>query len=154
MNTRPSTRIAVALGIGLGALFAASPSRGQSLPTPTLELTPGEIAWVNSPIPGIQSAVLAGNIQQPGLYVLRVKIARDAKLAPHTHPDVRNTTVLSGEMSLGFGETFDPGRMKVYPEGAIIAIPANTPHYVWARTGEVIVQDVGMGPTGTAPVTK
>ena len=154
MNTRLSTRVAVVSGFCLGALFAASPSRGQSLPTPTLELTPGEIAWVNSPIPGVQSAVLAGNIQQPGLYVLRVKIARDARLAPHMHPDVRNTTVLSGEMYFGFGDTFDPDRMKVYPAGAIIAIPANTPHYVWAKTGEVIVQDVGIGPTGTAPVRK
>jgi quercetin dioxygenase-like cupin family protein len=83
-----------------------------------------------------------------------VKIARDAKLMPHTHPDVRYTTVLSGDMHFGFGEAFDPERMKAYPPGAIIAIPANTPHYVWARDGEVIVQDVGIGPTGTAPLKK
>lgn len=130
----------IALGLAAGAMAQA--------------MQPGEIAWTDTPVPGVQSAVLAGQPQQPGLYILRVKLAKDARLMPHTHPDVRLTTVLSGEMSFGFGETFDPDRMKVYPAGSLIAIPANTPHYVWARSGEVIVQDTGAGPTGTAPVKK
>jgi quercetin dioxygenase-like cupin family protein len=136
------------------ALPIAHPSAAQTIPAPTLDLMPGDVTWKNSPIPGVQFAVLAGDVQHPGLYILRVKLARDAKLLPHTHPDIRNTTVLAGEMYFGFGESFDPDQMKVYPAGAIIAIPANAPHYVWAKTGEVIVQDVGIGPTGTTALKK
>lgn len=136
------------------ALVVARPSPAQTNPMRTVDLMPDDIMWVASPIPGIQAAVLVGNIQQAGLYVLRVRLARDAKLMPHTHPDVRNTTVLKGEMFLGFGETFDPDRMKAYPAGANVTIPANTPHYVWAKNAEVIVQDAGVGPSATAPIQK
>jgi len=141
------------------ALFAlathlAAPDAMAQATLPAIDLQAGEENWLDSPVPGVRTAVLSGNLLQPGLYILRVRIAKDAKLMPHTHPDVRYTTVLSGEMLFGFGESFDPGRMKAYHPGAIIAIPANTPHYVWARTGEVVVQDVGSGPTATAPVRK
>jgi quercetin dioxygenase-like cupin family protein len=142
---------AATLGIALASLLAAGTGAAQS---PTLDLVPGDIAWLDSPTPGVKTAVLSGSLVQPGLYILRVKIAKDAKLMPHTHPDVRYTTVLSGEMHFGFGDAFDAGRMKTYPAGAIIAIPANTPHFVWARDGDVIVQDTGIGPTGTAPLRK
>ena len=144
MNHRPSTISAVAAFL-VAAFIASSPLRAQAL-----DLAPGDVVWLDAPVAGVKTAVLSGSLSQAGLYILRVKIAKDAKLMPHTHPDVRYTTVLSGDMHFGFGETFDPGRMKSYPAGAIIAIPANTPHYVWARDGEVIVQDVGIGPTGTA----
>lgn len=121
---------------------------------PTIDLAPDDVTWRDSPTPGVKTALLQGNLLDPGLYILRVKIAHDAKLMPHTHPDVRYTTVLSGEMHFGFGESFDADRMKVYPPGAIIAIPANRPHYVWARSGEVVVQDTGIGPTSTIPLKK
>lgn len=121
---------------------------------PTIDLAPGDVSWRDTTTPGVKTAVLQGNLLDPGLYILRVKIANDAKLMPHTHPDVRYTTVLSGEMHFGFGESFDANRMKVYLPGAIIAIPANTPHYVWARNGEVVVQDTGIGPTATIPLKK
>ena len=86
---------------------------------PTIDLAPGDVIWRDTPTPGVKTAVLQGNLLDPGLYILRVKIAHDAKLMPHTHPDVRYTTVLSGEMHFGFGESFDADRMKVYPPGAL-----------------------------------
>ena len=150
MKRRATSIVVAALLIAIESV-ASAPAAAQ---VPTLDLAPGDVTWLDAPVPGIKTAVLAGSLVQPGLYILRVKIARDAKLMPHTHPDVRYTTVLSGDMLFGFGEAFDPQRMKAYPPGAIIAIPANTPHYVWARDGEVIVQDAGIGPTGTAPLKK
>jgi quercetin dioxygenase-like cupin family protein len=136
------------------ATLAAAAAHAQGAATPTLDLQPADVRWVPSPVPGVQTAVLHGDLAQAGLYILRVKIAKDSRLMPHTHPDVRYTTVLSGEMLFGFGDTFDAQRMKPYPAGAIIAIPANAPHYVWARDSEVVVQDAGVGPTGSAPLKK
>ena len=127
---------------------------GAAAQAPTVDITPGDVAYRDTSTPGVKMAILQGKLLDPGLYILRVKIANDAKLMPHTHPDVRYTTVLSGDMSFGFGDTFDVASMKVYSPGAIIAIPANTSHYVWARNGEVIVQDTGSGPTGTTPLKK
>jgi quercetin dioxygenase-like cupin family protein len=149
MHTLIKTAIfAVLFGYSLATL------RAQTLPAPTLDLQPDGVKWVTTPIPGVQTAVLSGSPSAQGLYLLRVKIAKDSKLMPHTHPDVRYTTVLAGEMHFGIGESFDDAKMKIYPPGAIIAIPANTPHFVWARSGDVIVQDTGIGPTGTTPVKK
>jgi quercetin dioxygenase-like cupin family protein len=145
------TTFAAAAAFALAAFSAVPPAGAQ---TPALDLAPGDVVWLDAPVPGVKTAVLSGSLIQPGLYILRVKIAKDAKLMPHTHPDVRYTTVLSGDMHFGFGEAFDASRMKVYPPGAIIAIPANAAHFVWARDGEVIVQDAGIGPTGTAPLKR
>jgi hypothetical protein len=33
--------------------------------------------------------------------------------------------------------------------GAVYVVPADTPHYVWARDGDVEYQESGFGPTGT-----
>ena len=139
------------------ALLAAVPcvtSTAQTAPQLSAGLQPEDVKWSASPVPGVETAVLSGDLQQQGLYLLRVRLAKDSKLQPHTHPDVRYTTVLSGEMYFGFGEAFDTAKMKRFPAGAIIAIPANTPHYVWAPNGAVVVQDAGMGPTATSPLKK
>lgn len=151
MNT---TRLLATVLIVSAFGAAAPPARAQGYPSPTVDLMPGDVTWKPTATPGVQMGLISGKLQEPGLYIVRMKIAADTKLMPHTHPDVRNTTVLSGNMYFGFGESFDPEKMKTYPAGAIIAIPANTPHYVWAKDGELIVQDVGLGPTGTGPVKK
>jgi hypothetical protein len=31
--------------------------------------------------------------------------------------------------------------------GSVIIMPANTPLYGWAKEGEVVIQEVGIGPT-------
>lgn len=147
----PYRLFAAPMLLGLACVLAANDGAAEP---PALDLAPADVVWLDSPTPGVKTAVLSGSLLQPGLYILRVKIAKDAKLMPHTHPDVRYTTVLSGEMLFGFGESFDAARLKAYPPGAILAIPPHTPHFVWARDGEVIVQDTGFGPTGTAPLRK
>lgn len=114
----------------------------------------GEVQWKpDSRGPGIFTSVISGDPKQPGLYVLRVRMLQDAKLPPHRHPDLRSVTVLTGEFYLGIGEVFDVGKMKGYPAGSHILIPANVPHYGWVKAGESIQQDCGWGPTGSTPVT-
>ena len=52
-------------------------------------------------------------------------------------------------MVSGEGETFDPARLKGYPTGSFIVIPAGVPHFVAAKDGPVIVQLSGFGKFGT-----
>jgi len=115
---------------------------------------PADVKWKDSPFPGVQTAVISGDPTQPGLYVVRAKYAAGGKVMPHTHPDTRYDTVLSGELYFGFGETFDTSEAKLYPAGAQITVPANTPHFAWAKNGEAVLQEVGIGPSGTTAYKK
>lgn len=140
----PRLRLVTLLWIGslTGLAFAETP-----VPTPLL---PEHLRWVSQPHhPAIQSAWVLGAEAQPGLYVLRVKLAAEGRIPPHRHPDERVTTVLSGVLYVGFGETFDETKVIAIPSGAMYVAPAQTPHYVWAKTGEVSYQEMGIGPTGT-----
>lgn len=112
---------------------------------------PEHLHWT-SPLghPAIQSAWVLGAESQPGLYLLRVTLAADGRIPPHTHPDERATTVLSGTLYIGFGEAFDESRVIALPLGTVYVAPAQTSHYVWAKEGETVYQEAGIGPTGTA----
>lgn len=136
--------LAAALAAGLASLHVL-PAYAE----PTVsDVMPADVKWKDTPIPGVQSAVLAGDPGQAGIYVIRAKLGPGAKVMPHTHPDTRYDTVLSGELYFGFGETFDPSNAKLYPAGAQITVPANKPHFAWAKSGEAVLQEVGIGPSG------
>ncbi|TCI07476.1 cupin domain-containing protein [Dyella soli] len=98
--------------------------------------------------PGAQLAVLVGNPKSPGPYVVRVKVPGGVKLMPHTHPEDRIYTVISGVFYIGLGKTFDASKLVAYGPGSVIVLPANTPHFHWARSGEYVTQVSGNGPLG------
>jgi quercetin dioxygenase-like cupin family protein len=85
---------------------------------------------------------------------IRMKLAAGARIPPHTHPDPRSSTVLAGTIWVGFGETFDEAALVAVPAGAVYVAPAGVPHYVWAKDGEAIYQESGVGPTATTPVER
>lgn len=98
-------------------------------------------------IPGLESKWLVGTGADTSLYLLRVRLAPGTKLPPHTHPDSRFTQVMSGTLYVGFGRTFDTAAVRSMPAGAVFVTPADTPHFVWARGGDVEYQESGEGPT-------
>ena len=53
-------------------------------------------------------------------------------------------TVIEGTRYLGEGEKFDSAKLKGYPAGSFIIIPAGIPHFV-ATEGTVLVQLSGTG---------
>jgi len=40
----------------------------------------------------------------------------------------------------------DAGKLQAYPPGAVIVLPAGTPHFHWARSGEYVTQVTAIGP--------
>jgi len=118
-----------------------------------LRITPGELTWKRDPR-GYEQADIVGDATAAGTYVARIKFAPGLKIVPHSHPDDRVVVVLSGSVLLGYGTTFDEGGMRNMPAGSVWTEPANQPHYAWARDGEVVLQVVGNGPSGTTPVTR
>jgi quercetin dioxygenase-like cupin family protein len=98
---------------------------------------------------GMKAAWLAGSQNAPGLYTIRVQIAADGVMPPHTHPDDRMITVVSGVLHYGFGDKADPAATKAYPAGSFFMAPGNQPHYAIGLSGEAVYQEAGMAPTGT-----
>ena len=110
---------------------------------------PDDIGWQeNSDIAGVESAIALGNPSNSELYVLFGKMSPDTPFPAHSHPDDRITTVLSGVMYYGIGETFDPAQVQAYPAGSVVYTPAGTPHFMQTREAETIMQETGFGPTG------
>lgn len=97
----------------------------------------------------LQAAWVQGSETASGPYLLRVRLASGARIPVHRHPDSRSTTVLSGRLWVGFGTEADDGRLVAVPAGAVYIAPAGMPHFIWARDGEVVYQEAGVGPTGT-----
>ena len=131
--------ISIFSGLAIAQSFAPEP------------ILPDTLRWGSPPnIPGLQAAWIVGAEQKPGHYILRVKLSSGTRIPPHTHPDERITTVLAGTVYVGFGENFDDAEVIAIPAGAVYIAPANVPHYVWAKEGDVMYQEAGMGPTGTS----
>jgi quercetin dioxygenase-like cupin family protein len=101
-----------------------------------------------------EAATLSGAQREAGLYTIRVHVSKGGRIAPHTHPDTRVLTVVSGEVYYGFGESVDMANAKLYATGAVFTVPANAPHWAEAVTSDVVYQEAGMGPTAFVPVTK
>ena len=97
---------------------------------------------------GMKAAFVVGSPSQPGLYTIRVHIEDGGLMPPHSHPDDRMITVLSGVLHYGFGTTADPNATKVYPAGSTFMAKANEPHYAIGK-GDAVYQESGMAPTGT-----
>jgi quercetin dioxygenase-like cupin family protein len=120
-------------------------------PSGVVVVRSADVTWTDYPNrPGVKLAVLEGDLAKPGPFVIRVKFPAGFKLAPHTHPTVEHTTVLSGSMSLRYGTNPD-GSSEVMIPGTIVITPANTPHFFSTAT-ETIVQTHGIGPWGSIPV--
>jgi quercetin dioxygenase-like cupin family protein len=109
---------------------------------------PEDIDWEPFPAfpPPARLAVVVCDPSQPAPYVVRVKLPSCEKLMPHRHHEDRVYTVMSGVFYIGVGEQFDAGKLQAYPPGAVIVLPAGTPHFHWAKSGEYVTQVTAIGP--------
>jgi quercetin dioxygenase-like cupin family protein len=98
--------------------------------------------------PSVRLAVVVGEPARPGPYLIRVKVPSGVRLMPHSHPEDRLYTVISGVFYIGLGERFDAEKLMAYPPGAVVVLPGNTPHFHWAKSGEYVTQVTAMGPLG------
>ncbi len=140
------SRVKTALTV---ALTAVSTTTRAEEPPGFVQILPSDIKWIPSPVvPGTQRAVLFGNPDQSGPFVMRVKVPPGTRIMPHTHPEARTYTVLAGEWKLGFGEKYDAGKLRSFSAGSIYRLPANVPHFQATGQAETIVQIEAIGPSG------
>jgi quercetin dioxygenase-like cupin family protein len=137
---------AISAGCLMLTAIAAPTAAQEAAPT----IIPAEnLKWNPTPFPDVTVAVIAGNPTTSGMYAIFAKYRAGGTSAPHTHPDQRVVTVISGTYYAGAGTEFDESKLKPLKPGTTIIVPANAPHYAAAKEGETIVQEVGIGPSGT-----
>ena len=110
-------------------------------------LTPDQVQWYTPSYysDGRQRAQLYGDSNGDSEWVNRVKIPGGGKVLAHTHPHDELVTVIEGTWYVGEGNKFDAAKLKGYPAGSFIVIPAGVPHFLAAMDGAVVVQLSGTG---------
>jgi quercetin dioxygenase-like cupin family protein len=139
------------------ALAAAAAVTATTLAQSTpafLRITPAQIHWQTLPDShGVQQAVLFGDPDKPGMYVVRVRFPPYTMDVPHSHPNARYVTVLEGTWYTGTGDTFDLSRTVKLEPGSFMLHPAKAVHWDGSGgSGSVVVQIIGEGPGTTTQV--
>jgi quercetin dioxygenase-like cupin family protein len=131
----------IAVVIALSAIALAMTWAGKTQKE-VVGLTPQQVRWFTPPYynDGRQRAQLFGDSSKGGSWVDRVKIPGGKRVLAHTHPQDELVTVIEGTWYLGAGERFDAAKLKGYPAGSFIVIPAGVAHFVAAKEESVIVQ--------------
>jgi hypothetical protein len=109
-------------------------------------ITADQVRWFTAPYytDGRQRAQLFGDSSAGGPWIDRAKIPGGARVLAHTHPQDELVTVIEGSWYLGEGARFESAKLKRYPAGSFIVIPAGVPHFVAANDGTVVVQLSGV----------
>ena len=135
--------LVLAMFVWLGSIKAAE------LDPKAIAVTlPKDIKWTTSPS-GSEQAVLAGDPSKPGLYVVLTKWNAHHNSRPHSHPNDRFITVISGTWWVNTGSNYDPDGMKPVPAGSFVTHFGKQIHYDGAKDGDVVLQIVGMGPANS-----
>jgi quercetin dioxygenase-like cupin family protein len=145
-------QVVVAIAL-LGSALHPSATRAEDAvkgaPTHRVFL-PNDIHWEQAPPgfpPKTKIAVLHGDPTAKGPFAMRVLIPAGYSVPPHSHPEDENVTVISGEISVGVGDTFDAAKGSTLPAGSVSIMPAGLRHFLWTTMGAVI-EVHGIGPWG------
>lgn len=144
------TRTPIFAALAAAVVLLAVNARADKDQAGFVRITPDQVKWTDRPgYDGVKFAVISGDPSKPGLYVIRAKFSPGAMTRPHWHPEDRFVTVMQGTWYTGEGDTFDPDKTVPLKAGSFMMHPAKAHHYDGARDEEVIVQIVGIGPSGT-----
>jgi hypothetical protein len=134
---------------GLLAIFASGMAADLNPAAIAIQM-PDQIKWVNNPN-GSALAVLAGNPDKPGIYVVLNKWTAHHMSRPHYHPNDRFITVISGTWWVGTGNKYDPETTKPLKAGTFVTHYGKQVHWDGAKDGDVILEIVGEGPATSTP---
>jgi quercetin dioxygenase-like cupin family protein len=108
------------------------------------------------PAEGATQIVLAGDPSKPGIYVVQNTFAPGRGSRPHFHSQDRYVTVIKGTWWVALGpdaDVYNLDKMTPMKAGSFVKHPAGGHHYDGAKTEEVVVQIMGMGPVTTTQIT-
>jgi hypothetical protein len=147
------------LSIGLLAVAAAAFVHAQELPPGVVMFDAKKGTWISAAGPTASPrAIIVGDEGKPGPYVFLTRPRplgpQSPAARPHTHPDDRTYTIISGTWWVGFGETFDESKLIPLTAGSFYTEPAGVPHFIMIKDEGVVVKITGTGPSKLVPVGK
>jgi hypothetical protein len=144
-------RVILLAGLVLSWLSLPAPTYATTLDPKTLAYDlPSQIPW-KARDGGSEEAILAGDPDKPGLYVVLVKWLPHHMSHPHFHPNDRFITVLSGTWWVGTGTRFDPDATVAMPAGSFVTHFGRQVHYDGAKDEPTVLEIVGEGPATATP---
>lgn len=145
---------AIALTVGSVVLAATLGSAAQIDSKAVEFVTPDNIRWVRNDAGTNEQAVLFGDPDKPGPYVIRLRWLPGNMSRPHFHQNDRFFVVISGTWWLGSGETFNPQSTVPVGPGTYVIHKAKQVHYDGAKAEPAVIQVWGMGPATSYPAEK
>ncbi len=136
----------------LALLAFATPALAAPDPKVMSFTPPDRLAWSGGPVAGAQSIKLWGDPEKPGPYAVLVRWPPHQMSRPHTHPNARYVTVISGTWWVGTGAAYDPASTTPMPAGSVVTHFAGQPHYDGAKDEACVIEIVGEGPAPALPV--
>jgi hypothetical protein len=112
---------------------------------------PDQIPWGPVDARGAQVAVVVGDPDKPGFYMVYNKWTKGNHFSrPHFHPNDRYIVVLQGTWWVGSGAKFDPANGTVpMPAGSFVTHYGKQVHWDGAKDEDAVLLIMGEGP-GTA----
>jgi hypothetical protein len=153
-STRTLRRI-LALTICLGASLSIS-SATELNPAALLYKLPDQIPWGPVNAAGAQSAVVLGDPNKPGFYMVYNKWTKGNHFSrPHFHPNDRFIVVLQGTWWVGTGPKFDPEHGTVpMPAGSFVTHFGKQVHWDGAKDEDAVLLIMGEGPATSTLVAE
>ena len=138
------------------AVASSGVIQAQELPPGVVLFDAKKAQWSTTSPVGNPRASIIGDDQKPGPYVF---ITRARPLSPdnpgarpHTHPDDRTYTIISGTWYVGFGDKFDESKRIALTAGSFYTEPAGVPHFIMVKDANTVVKITGTGPSRLVPV--
>jgi quercetin dioxygenase-like cupin family protein len=108
---------------------------------------PDQLKWRDpTGAAGINQAILVGDPEKPGLYVVMNRFKPGNFSRPHFHPNDRFITVIKGTWWVATGNKYDPSLTTPMPTGSFVTHFAKQVHWDGAKDEEAWLIIVGEGP--------
>jgi quercetin dioxygenase-like cupin family protein len=141
------------VAVWLAASAVASSGNIPQLDPRSVEFqAPKDIHWLRDAAGTSDRAILFGDPDKPGPYVIRIRWLPGNFSRPHFHNADRFFVVISGTWWVGTGSSFDPDATVPVPAGSYVIHKAGQVHFDGAKSEETIIQVTGFGPVITTPV--
>jgi hypothetical protein len=145
--------------LALPACLAATLSLGSAAELNRAALVykmPDQIPWGPVNAAGAQSAVVVGDPNKPGFYMVYNKWTKGNHFSrPHFHPNDRYIVVLQGTWWVGTGPKFDPehGTVAMHA-GSFVTHYGKQVHWDGAKDEDAVLLIMGEGPATSTQVAE
>lgn len=144
-------RFAPCVLIGAGLVLGTAPAPADPAADMKILADGNDAQWQPAPpsLPkGMMITILSGDPAKPGPFTIRLTIPAGTVIAPHTHAQDENVTVISGDFYHGHDKTVDKEKGTEVHTGGFVFLPANHVHSLWTTSEPAVIQVTGTGPFG------